>query len=319
MLRHFSRLASGTRFQTTRYFASVTAAMVKELRQKTGAPMMDCKKALSDSSVNGDIGKALDWLRAKGVAKANSAAGRTASEGLIAVYSDGNRSTIVEVNSETDFVGRNADFHKFVAAVASTAHNQSVPSDLEALSAAAYGEDSIQDLLLETINKIRENIVIRRIQSLSTKSGESLTTYVHGKVAVEESIVSNGASLEMGSQLALVRVTGDAPEAYRKLAMHVLASKPLFTCATDAPEAFVAHEKAIIKEQSADSIKGKKPEIVEKMMTGKLNKRLQEVCLLEQSHVAVEGSPVIKKYLEVEGLTLKGFSWWTLGGQGVDS
>lgn len=312
--------------------------MVKELRESSGAPMMDCKKALTES--DGDMNKAVDWLRAKGIAKASKSAVREASEGLVGLRAmttnsdsrEGDSLMLIEVNSETDFVGRNEDFHKFVKEITDNVLQKYGTDELkiadgkvdpEALLQADGG--AMQNKLTDAINVIRENIVLKRIEIIPGTDGALLSSYVHGKVFSDHGLV-------LGSQASVVSLRFDGAsesinmdsvnEVGRKLAMHVVAASPLYATKADVPGDFLEREREVLKEQmeEAGQAKGKKPEMVEKILEGKLSKRLSEICLANQAHFAEEGAPVIEKHLKssAAGLGLKklslGHFWrWTLG------
>jgi elongation factor Ts len=309
--------------QTSRksFATTVTAAMVKELRGLTGAGMMDCKKALSDPEVKGDVNKAVDWLRVKGMAKASKNADREAKEGLVSVLMGGNKVTLLEVNSETDFVGRNYDFQRFVASTIATAHehlgsgNLSVDDLLAQPLVGGDNGETVAKALEKVIISIRENIVVRRAYSLNIPdTSMSVGTYVHGRVDADAGFDD---SIQMGSAASIVTVSGDninAKDLTRKLAMHVVASKPQYVALKDVPESEIAREREVASEQTeAEGTSGKKPDIVERIIDGKVNKRLGELCLLEQNHVAADGAPKIGKFLKKEKLSFGSFLLWTLG------
>lgn len=340
MVRHGNSQAFVLRINNSRLFSHqlvpVTAAMVKELRDKIGAPMMECKKALGAPEVNGDIGKAIDYLRAKGIARANQQQSRAAHEGLIAIFNSEDRklATLVEINSETDFVSRNLEFQSFVTSIAAAANASKVVGvvDIESLlkivPSPSTSPLSIQDLLGEVVGKIRENIVIRRVLNVAASNEtQTLATYVHGKVGDE----SFPKAIEMGRVASVVKVSVSpamsalSEETHqalsgmlRKLSMHIVAAKPTHVNIADVPTDIIDKEKAIFREQS-ESTPAKKPEILEKMIMGKVNKRLAEICLLQQAHVAEEGSPVITKFLEDFSkrekcaVTVQTFELWNLG------
>ena len=297
----------------------VTAGMVKELRQLTGAPMMDCKKALQDETVTGDIAKAVDWLRAKGIAKASKNADREAKEGVICLMRGNDKVTLVEVNSETDFVSRNEDFQTFVASVAMTAHTELgvgdlVIDDLMGKTASAPAkEQTVKDALIDAVNGIRENISIKRAMSIDVSGVDLVGSYVHGKVGMD----ALPACVEMGSSASVVLLSGaadNADEVVRRLAMHTVAARPMFATMADVPKAVRQREEEVSRSQMLEEGVGdKKPEIVEKIVAGKVNKRLGEMCLSEQVHVAEDGGPKVGKFLNKSGLKLAGFSLWTLG------
>ena len=316
-----------------RSFAAVTATMVKELREMTGAGMMDCKKALMDSEVDGDITKAVDWLRAKGIAKAAKNADRATSEGLIAIMSGGNKMTMLEVNSETDFVARNGDFQSFVAGVASAVNKDlgvgEIPVD-QVLS-ASFGQVEgrlVSDVLIDVVNGIRENIVIKRAFSIDTSvTGSIISTYVHGRVGTD----TLPADIQMGNAASVVTMSGtgtgsigdeDCTAIGRRLAMHIIAARPSYLSIEDVPEDEVARERGVCMAQAEEEgTAGKKPEIIARIVEGKVKKRLGEYCLLEQNHVAEEGSPAVSKFIQElakkngSPIKLEGFLRWTLGGK----
>ena len=253
---------------------SISAAQVKELRDKTGAGMMDCKMALNET--NGDMEAAIDWLRAKGIAKADKKAGRTAAEGLIAVNSDATRGVVVEVNSETDFVARNDAFQDIVRNISQVA--LSTDGSVEAVAASTYpGSDkSVSDTIKDAIGTIGENMNLRRSAMLTVESG-AVATYIHNAVA---------DGLGKLGVLVAVETTGnaDAARAFgRQVAMHVAATNPMALTAEQVDATAVAREKAIFTEQARGS--GKPDNIIEKMVEGRLRKFYEEVVLLKQAFV----------------------------------
>ncbi|SFU14813.1 translation elongation factor Ts [Mesorhizobium sp. YR577] len=253
---------------------SISAAQVKQLRDMTGAGMMDCKAALAET--NGDMEAAVDWLRAKGIAKADKKAGRTAAEGLIGVAGNATSAVVVEVNSETDFVARAEGFQEIVRNVAAVALE--VGGETEAVAAANYpGSDkSVVDAIKDAVGTIGENLSFRRSAKLSVSSG-AVATYVHNAVA------DNLGKLGV---LVAVETTGnaDAARAFGKqVAMHVAATNPLALTAEEVDPAAVAREKAIFTEQARES--GKPENIIEKMVEGRLRKFYEEVVLLKQAFV----------------------------------
>ncbi|CAE7541595.1 tsf [Symbiodinium microadriaticum] len=295
--------------------------------------MMECKKALQDSEVNGDIGKAMDWLRAKGIAKATSENSRVAAEGLIAVFQNSGKVTLVEVNSETDFVSRNSSFQKFVSLVASTANSLDygeIPLDeVMALSTPQQGSNgkalTLQDILGDITTSIRENIIVRRVTNINAAGSDTIAaSYIHGKVTLSD---EGHQGLEMGREAAVVCLKGSALEggaevltqAARRLAMHVVAAKPTYLRAEDVPEDVLFSERAIYIEQTIAS-PPKNPAMFEKIVEGKVNKRLAEMSLLGQNHMAAEGTPVVAKYLKslesetgCNDLAISGYWRWSLG------
>jgi elongation factor Ts len=254
--------------------AEVTAAMVKDLRERSGAGMMDCKKALGETG--GDIEAAIDWLRAKGLAAAGKKAGRTAAEGLVGVATAGTKGVVVEVNSETDFVAKNEQFQGFVRDVTQLALN--VGDDVDALLKAPMGGSTVQDVLTSNIATIGENQNLRRAKALNVGQG-AVVSYVH-----------NAAAPGMGKIGVLVALEGNAPadkiEALGKqLAMHIAAANPLALTGEGIDPAVIEREAAIAKEKAADKIAGKPPEVVEKIVKGPVDKFRKENALLTQAFV----------------------------------
>ncbi|MFC3207750.1 translation elongation factor Ts [Aquamicrobium soli] len=252
---------------------SITAAQVKELRDLTGAGMMDCKAALAET--NGNMEEAVDWLRKKGISKADKKAGRTAAEGLIGVDAGVREAAIVEVNSETDFVARNAAFQEIVGNVAKVALAYGAT---EAVAAAQYpGSDkSVTETIKDAVGTIGENLGFRRSAKLSVANG-AVATYVHNAVA------DNLGKLGV---LVAIETTGDAHKAgafARQVAMHIAAINPLALTTDELDPAAVEREKAIFSDQARAS--GKPEAIIEKMVEGRLRKFYEEVVLLKQSFV----------------------------------
>ncbi len=268
---------------------AITAAMVKELREMTGAGMMDCKKALNET--DGNMDEAVEYLRKKGQAKAENKASRIAAEGLCKVLTEGDQvAAVVEVNSETDFVAKNEQFQNYVTAVAKQALNTSA-ADIDAFLAEAWNEDSsktVKDALVEKIAVIGEKLSIRRFEKVTAEDG-CVVTYTHGggKIGV---IVD-----------AKTAVVNDAvKEALNNIAMQVAALYPKYVSSDDVSEEFKAHEKEIIAEQIKNDPKmaGKPEKVIEGAVIGRLNKELKEVCLLEQVYVKAEdGKQTVKQYL----------------------
>jgi elongation factor Ts len=253
---------------------SITAAQVKQLRDLTGAGMMDCKAALAEN--NGDMEAAVDWLRAKGIAKADKKAGRTAAEGLIGVASEATKAVVVEVNSETDFVARAENFQEIVRNVVTVA--LTVGGATEAVAEAKYpgSQETVTQTIKDAVGTIGENMAFRRSAALSVSSG-AVATYVHNAV------VDNLGKLGV---LVAIETTGnaDAARAFaRQVAMHVAATNPLALTAEEVDAAAVAREKAIFAEQARES--GKPENIIEKMVEGRMRKFYEEVVLLKQAFV----------------------------------
>ena len=269
---------------------AISASMVKELREKTGAGMMDCKKALTNT--DGDMDKAVEWLRENGLAKAEKKAGRIAAEGLVAVNvsEDGKKAAIVEVNSETDFVAKNELFQNLVNAVAAQAVNTSA-SDLETFMSEAWIEDSsvtVEENLKNMIAKIGENMNIRRFEKVSQDNGV-IVPYIHagGKIGVliAAETDNNGA---------------EVVECLKNVAMQVAAMNPKYLSSDDVSDEYKENEKEVLLAQAKNDPKnaGKPDNIIEKMIIGRLNKELKEVCLTEQVYVKAENKESVAKYVE---------------------
>jgi translation elongation factor Ts len=263
--------------------ANITAEMVRDLREKTGAGMMDCKKALSEAQ--GDMEKAVENLRKQGMASAAKKAGRIASEGLVDIAVQDGRAALVEVNCETDFVAKNPDFQDFVKSVARHVL-QKKPADLAALlaDAGAVGK-SFDTLTKELVAKIGENISIRRFAIVQAGQGESLGHYLH-----------------MGNKIgAIAKLKGDAAklngEVLKEIAMHVAAVSPRYVRREQIPDEVRAKEKEIYAAQMKDS--GKPPEMMEKILEGKLSKFAGEICLAEQLFIKdPTGKKSVEKHLK---------------------
>lgn len=253
---------------------SISASQVKELRDLTGAGMMDCKTALSETG--GDVEAAVDWLRKKGISKADKKAGRTAAEGLVGVATDGKSSVVVEVNSETDFVARNDAFQEIVRGVAASALAGDGSTQTVADGSYQGGEKSVSETIRDAIATIGENLSFRRSAKLSVDSGV-VATYVHNAAA-------DGLG-KIGVLVAL-ETTGDdaAANAFaRQVAMHVAATSPMALTPDEMDQAAVERERAIFSDQARAS--GKPENIIEKMVEGRLRKYFEEVVLLKQAFV----------------------------------
>ena len=270
---------------------AVTASMVKELREMTGAGMMDCKKALS--ATDGDFDKAIEFLREKGLATAEKKAGRSAAEGLVATtIKDGDKvAAIVEVNAETDFVAKNEVFQTFVKEVVEQAADTDA-ADIDAFKAEKWALDTsmtVDEKLAAMIAKIGENMNIRRFEKIVSEDG-IVVSYIHaaGKIGVlvEAKTESNDERVK---------------EALKNVAMQVAALNPKYVSTDDVPEEYKEHEKEILIAQAKNDPKNaNKPEnIIEKMITGRLAKELKEICLLEQEYVKAENKETVAKYLEM--------------------
>ena len=242
---------------------AITASMVKELRDSTGAGMMDAKKALTET--DGDMEAAVDWLRTKGLAKAAKKSGRIAAEGLVAVVVDGGKGVAVEVNSETDFVGKNAEFQDMVAGIAKAALTV---DDVEALKAADMGGKSVADVITDKIATIGENMSVRR---MATIEGDNVVAYVH-----------NAAAPGMGKIGVLVALKGD--DAFGKqVAMHIAAVNPASLSEADLDPAVVEQEKQV--QMDIARARGKPEAVIDKMIVGRMKKFMAEVTLLNQQFV----------------------------------
>jgi elongation factor Ts len=271
----------------------ITAGQVKELRDKTGAGMMDCKKALTETA--GDFEGAVDWLRKKGLAAAAKKAGRVAAEGLIGVALDGPRGALVEVNSETDFVARNDQFQAFVRTAAELA--LTAGGDVEALArVGTQGGATLGEDLARLVGTIGENLILRRTAAFSVDRGV-VAGYIHNQVAPGLGKIGVLVALQSAGD-------GDAlADLGRKLAMHVAAAAPLAIDKDGVDPALVERERDILAEQARGS--GKPEEIIAKMVEGRLRKYYEDVCLLEQTYV-IDGETKIAKVLDQAAKDLGG-------------
>jgi elongation factor Ts len=289
--------------------ANITASMVKELRESTGAGMMDCKNALTEN--NGDMEAAVDWLRKKGLSKAAKKAGRVAAEGLIGAKVEGTKGVVVEVNSETDFVARNDLFQglvKMIAGVALTAG-----TDVEAIKAAKVGDITVADAIADTIAKIGENMTLRRAAALAVSQG-AIGAYVHnsvsdglGKIGVIVALESAGKTDELTSLGRLV-------------AMHVAASNPQAVDPSGLDSAVVAREKDVLADKA--KAQGKPANVIDKIVESGLKTFYKEVCLLEQPYVHDSAKSVAQALKEAEGkvgapIKVTGFVRYALG-EGIE-
>ncbi len=264
---------------------AITASMVKELRDSTGAGMMDAKKALTET--DGDMEAAVDWLRTKGLAKAAKKSGRTAAEGLVAVKVQGGHGVAVEVNSETDFVGKNSDFQKMVSGIADVAVNV---SDIDALNAADMGGKPVSTVITDAIATIGENMSVRRMQSID---GDLVVSYVH-----------NAAALGMGKIGVLVAMTGGDEALGKQIAMHIAAVNPVSLSEADLDPAVVEKEKQVQMDIARES--GKPDAVIEKMIVGRMQKYMSEVTLLNQAFV-VNPDLTVGAAAKEAGATITGF------------
>ena len=264
--------------------ANITASMVKDLREKTGAGMMDCKTALTET--NGDMEAAIDWLRKKGISKAAKKAGRAAAEGLVGVAVGGNAGALVEVNAETDFVARNEEFKGFVKAAADIALREG--GDIEKLLAAKHAGSDIQQTLTELVAKIGENMSVRRTVAISVDPGV-VASYIH-----------NASSPELGKIGVLVALKSTAPAdkltpLAKQIAMHVAAAAPLALTVEHLSKDVVERERNIQIEIARQS--GRPDNVIEKMLEGRMRKFYEETVLMQQTFV-IDGETPIAKLIE---------------------
>ena len=243
---------------------AITAALVKELRDSTGAGMMDAKKALTET--NGNIDAAVDWLRTKGLAKAAKKAGRTAAEGLVGIAVNGGIAVAVEVNSETDFVGKNAEFQEMVAGITNAALDV---SEIEALKAADMGGKTVSEVVTDKIATIGENMSVRRMAKIE---GDIIGTYIH-----------TAAADGMGKIGVLVALKGGDDVIAKQIAMHIAATNPASLSEDDLDPAVIEREKAVLTEQARES--GKPDAVIEKIINGRIKKFYSEITLINQAFV----------------------------------
>ncbi|MEE9389499.1 MAG: translation elongation factor Ts [Paracoccaceae bacterium] len=274
---------------------AITAAMVKELRETTGAGMMDSKKALTEN--DGDMQAAVDWLRTKGLAKAAKKSGRTAAEGLVAVAVDGGRGVAVEVNSETDFVALNSEFQGMVASFATAALGV---DDIDGLKACDIDGKSVEARVTDAVAKIGEHMSLRRMASLT---GDVVVSYVHNAVADD-----------MGKIGVLVALKGADNGIGKQIAMHIAAANPASLSEADLDAELVSREKAVLTEQARES--GKPEQVIEKMIVGRMKKFLSEVTLLGQAFVINPDQTVAEAAAEA-GVEVLGFARLAVG-EGID-
>ena len=290
--------------------AEITAALVKELREKTGAGMMDCKKALGETA--GDLEGAVDWLRKKGLAAAAKKAGRVAAEGLVAVAAEGTVGAVVEVNAETDFVGRNDQFQAFVKSVAAVALKSE--DDVAAIKAAKLASGkTVEEEVTALIATIGENMNFRRAKVLKVSQGV-VATYIHSATAPGLGKIGVLVALESAGDVAKLNEVG------KQIAMHVAAANPLFLTVDSVDGAALDRERAVLTEQAAAS--GKPAEVITKMVEGRIRKYYEEVVLTEQVYV-IDGETKISKVVENAAkdagapVKLVGFARFALG-EGVE-
>ncbi len=266
---------------------AITAAMVKELREMTGAGMMDCKKALAET--DGDMDKAVEFLREKGLAAAEKKAGRIAAEGICATYvsEDGKTAAIVEVNSETDFVAKNDTFKSFVTAVVNQAAKTSA-ADIDSFLTEKWELDTsktVKEELSSQIAIIGENMNIRRFQKIDAANG-FVESYIHG-----------GGRIAVLVEIECAAYNDIAKETAKNIAMQVAAIHPKYVRKSEIPKDYIEHEREILKAQAMNENTGKPENIIEKMIEGRLNKELKENCLIDQLYVK-DGDLTVQKYLD---------------------
>ncbi|MQY41435.1 elongation factor Ts [Epibacterium sp. SM1969] len=264
---------------------AITAALVKELRDNTGAGMMDAKKALTET--NGDMEAAIDWLRTKGLAKAAKKSGRTAAEGLVAVVVEGGKGVAVEVNAETDFVAKNAEFQEMVSGIATAALGV---ADVDGLNAAEVAGKPVSELITDKIATIGENMNLRRMASVE---GETVVAYVH-----------NAATAGMGKIGVLVAMNGGDETIGKQIAMHIAAVNPAALSEADLDASVVEKEKQVQMDIARES--GKPEQVIEKMIVGRMKKFVAEATLLNQSFV-VNPDLTVEAAAKEAGATITGF------------
>ena len=290
--------------------ATITAALVKDLREKTGAGMMDCKNALNETE--GDIEAAIDWLRKKGLAKAAKKSGRVAAEGLVGVAVEANLGVVAEVNSETDFVARNDDFQSLVHGVVAVALDKAPDIDAESVKGAHYpGGGTVADAIANAVATIGENITLRRAAGLHVSNGV-IGHYVHSQLVDGLGRIGVIVALESTGAAEPLRALG------RHVAMHVAAASPLALDPAGVDPATIAREKAVLADKNA----GKPPHVLEKIVESGLKTFYKEVCLLDQAYVHDPAKSVAQAVKEAEKsvgapIAVKGFVRFALG-EGVE-
>jgi elongation factor Ts len=291
--------------------ATISATMVKDLREKTGAGMMDCKAALAETK--GDVEAAVDWLRTKGLAKAAKKAGRIAAEGLIGLAADGSQAVLVEVNSETDFVARNQKFQDMVSGIAAAALK--AKGDVDKLAAAKYGssKQTVADTIKEMVGSIGENMTLRRAAYLAAKDG-TVASYMHNAIAPGLGKIGVIVALESKGNPEDVKAFG------RQVAMHIAFANPQSLDVDSLDKTVIERERAVLTEQAKES--GKPPQVIEKMVEGRLRKFYEEVVLLAQPFVH-DSEQTVAKAMEAAGkkagapIKITGFHRFALG-EGID-
>ena len=290
----------------------IPAALVKELRDKTGAGMMDCKNALVET--DGNLEESVDWLRKKGISGAEKKSVRIAADGVVSVAINENAAALVEINSETDFVSRNPDFQKFAKNITNIALVSG--TDIEELKKTPYLDStkSVQETLTDLIGLIGENIVLRRTVLLKNSNKNIFCSYIHGQI--NEGLGKIGVILSMESNGDLDKVNDFG----RKLAMHIAASKPIAISSSDVDPLIIERERKILTEQAKDS--GKPINIIDKMVEGRISKFFSEITLLDQTWV-IDGESKVSKIIEIIekemscNIVIKDFKYFVLG-EGIE-
>ena len=269
----------------------VTASMVKDLREKTGAGMMDCKKALAET--NGNMDEAINWLREKGIAKSAKKESRIAAEGLANIYVDGNKAVILEVNSETDFVSKNEEFIEMIDTIGK-ALLESDAKTIEEAKEVATSEGTIGELIVNKTAKIGEKLSLRRFAIVNKEDDEFFGSYIH-----------------MGGKIAALTVIKGANESVAKdVAMQAAAMKPLYCFPSEVPADVLDNEKNVLKEQAMNE--GKSADIAEKMVEGRIKKFYKEICLVEQAFIK-DGDLTVEKYVTNNGGEIKSMIRYEVG------
>ncbi|MFT8871338.1 MAG: translation elongation factor Ts [Sporolactobacillus sp.] len=277
--------------------ADISAKLVKQLRDQTGAGIMDCKRALAET--DGDIEKAVDVLREKGIAKAAKKSGRIAAEGLADIQVSGNRAVVLEVNSETDFVAQNAEFRQLIATLAEHLLSQSGSSVEDVLKQTLAGSgETVEAHITAAIAKIGEKLSLRRFAIVEKTDDEQFGSYLH-----------------MGGRIAaLVKIAGGDAEAAKDMAMHVAAIKPLYVSESEIPADVVAHEKDVLTQEALGE--GKPANIVEKMVEGRLKKFFKDICVVDQPFVK-DGDVTVDDYLKSRKASMVSFVRYEVG-EGIE-
>ena len=263
----------------------ISASLVKELREKSGAGMLDCKKALE--ATNGNIDEAIDWLREKGISKAAKKADRIAAEGLASIMIDGNKAAIVEVNSETDFVAKNEEFKSLVSTILKTILNSNASTVEELLEEKAFGtEETVNELIISKTATIGEKLSLRRFAKIEKTDSESFGEYIH-----------------MGGRIAvLTLVDNTSSEVAKDVAMHAAAMRPIYVKSSNVPTDVLEKEKTIMREQLLNE--GKPEDKIDAILVGKVKKYYEEVCLENQIFVKAENKETVGQFVQNNGGTI---------------